>query len=143
MFGILSLLHLKFLKTYFNISFLEKILIYDHYDIEFLLYNISVLSNHMIGSFFVVVKTLDYLAESKQSWCKLKFFKFLVPWLVCLSQWLSASLQIKGRWFKSQFRARAWGGGQGPVGGMHEAITHWCFSLSLPPSLPLCLKINK
>ena len=30
-----------------------------------------------------------------------------------------------------------------PVGGVWEATTHWCFSPSLPPSLPLSLKINK
>ena len=30
-----------------------------------------------------------------------------------------------------------------PVGGVQEATTHWYFSLSLSPSLPLGLKINK
>ena len=49
----------------------------------------------------------------------------------------------KGRWFHSQsghmpgLRARC------PVGGAREATTHWCFSSSLSPSLPLSLKINK
>ena len=35
------------------------------------------------------------------------------------------------------------GGARSPVGSMGEATTHWCFSPSLSPSLPLSLKINK
>ena len=30
-----------------------------------------------------------------------------------------------------------------PLGGVQEATTHWCFSPSLCPSLPLSLKISK
>ena len=30
-----------------------------------------------------------------------------------------------------------------PARGAWKAATHWCFSPSLAPSLPLCLKINK
>ena len=49
----------------------------------------------------------------------------------------------KGLWFNSQsghipgFRVRS------PVGGTWEATTHWCFSPSLSPFLPLSLKTNK
>ena len=56
------------------------------------------------------------------------------PWLVWLSG-LSTSLRIKGLPVPFPVRAHAWDAG--------EATTYWCFSPSLSPSLPLCLKVNK
>ena len=41
-------------------------------------------------------------------------------------------------------RAHSWVACQFPSRGcMWEATTHWCFTPTLSPSLPLCLKINK
>ena len=68
--------------------------------------------------------------------------KSLRPWLVWLYGWMP-DWEPKGRQFDSQsghmpgLRARS------PLGGAWEATTHWCFSPSLSPSLPLSLKINK
>ena len=63
-------------------------------------------------------------------------------WLVWLSE-LSMGLWTKVLpvWFP--VRAHAWVAARSPVGGMREATTHWHFSSSLSPSLPLCPKINK
>ena len=53
--------------------------------------------------------------------------------------WVTAR-EPKGLWFNSQsghmpgLRARS------PVRSTQEGTTHWCFSPSLSPSLPLCLK---
>ena len=49
----------------------------------------------------------------------------------------------RGHWFDSQSGHMPWLQARSPVGGMWEATTHWCFSPSLSPSLPLSLKINK
>ena len=46
-------------------------------------------------------------------------------------QFNSQSGHMPGLWARS------------PVGDAQEATTHWCFSPSLSPSLPLSLKINK
>ena len=66
------------------------------------------------------------------------------PWLVQLSG-LSAGCEPKGRQFNSQLGPMPglWAGS--PVWGTQEATTHWCFSPSLSPSLPLSLQkwINK
>ena len=58
---------------------------------------------------------------------------------------LSAGLQTKGSPVRCPVRAHAWAAGQvgPPVVGAWEATTHWCFSASLSPSLPHCLKMNK
>ena len=65
-----------------------------------------------------------------------------VPWLVWLSG-LSAGLQTKGSLVPFPVRAHAWVGGQVCRGSVWGATTHWCFSPSLSPSLPLSLKKNK
>ena len=49
----------------------------------------------------------------------------------------------KGCWLYSQSGHMAGLWARSPVGGAREATTHWCFSPSLSPSLPLSLKINK
>ena len=65
------------------------------------------------------------------------------PRLVWLSR-LSASPWTKGPLVQFPVRAHAWVVGQVPSRGpLREATTHWCFSPSLSPSLPLCLEINK
>ena len=56
---------------------------------------------------------------------------------------LSAGLRTKGSLVQFPVRAHAWVAGQVPSWGMQEATTHLYFFLSLSPSLPLSLKINK
>ena len=63
-------------------------------------------------------------------------------WLVWLSC-LSTGLCTKGSLVWVPVREHAWVADRSPVGGAQEAITHWCFSPSLSPFLPLSLKINK
>ena len=58
------------------------------------------------------------------------------PWLVWLSG-LSTGLRTKGLQVWFLVRAHVWVTGQVSSGGMWEAPTHWCFSPSLSPSLPL------
>ena len=66
------------------------------------------------------------------------------PWLMWLSA-LSAGLQTKGLLVHFPARAHAWVAGHVPSRGRGtwEASTHWCFSPSLSPSLPLWGRINK
>ena len=56
--------------------------------------------------------------------------------------WVPAC-EPKGHWLDSQsgHMPRLWA--RSPVGGAQEATTHWRFSPSLSPSLPLSLKIKK
>ena len=49
----------------------------------------------------------------------------------------------KGHWFDSQSGHLPGLWARSPVWGTWEASTHWCLSLSLFPSLPLSLNINK
>ena len=69
-------------------------------------------------------------------------------WLMRLS-WLGVVLQSKGSLVRFPVRAYAWVAGLVPGGGAQErqpidvSFSHWCFSPSLSPSLPLSLKINK
>ena len=51
--------------------------------------------------------------------------------------------EAKGGWFDSQSGHMPRLQARSPIGGAQEAATHWCFSLSLSPSLSLSLKINK
>ena len=69
-------------------------------------------------------------------------FRKVWPWLVWLSG-LSAGLWTKGLRFDSQSGHMPGLWARSPVGGTWEAMTHWCFSPSLSPSLLLSLKINK
>ena len=64
-----------------------------------------------------------------------------LPWLVWFSG-LSTSLQTKELLVQFLVRTHAWVAGQVPSRDAQETTTHWCFSLSLSPSLLLCLKIN-
>ena len=68
-------------------------------------------------------------------------FKIL-PWLVWLSG-LSTGYEPKGHQFNSQSGHMPGLQARSPVGAMWDVTTHWCFSPSLSPSLPLSLKINK
>ena len=65
-----------------------------------------------------------------------------LPCLVWLSR-VSTGLWTKGLLVRFPVRAHAWGAGQVPSRGHRETTTHCFFSLSLSPSLPLSLKINK
>ena len=56
---------------------------------------------------------------------------------------LSVGLWTKGLLVRFPVRGTCLGCGPVSSGGTREATTHWCFSPSLSPSLPLCLKINK
>ena len=49
----------------------------------------------------------------------------------------------KGCWFGSQSGHMPGLQARSPVGDAWETTTHWCFSPSLSPSLPLCLKIKE
>ena len=64
------------------------------------------------------------------------------PWLVWLSG-LSAGLWTKGWGFDSQWGHMPGLQARSPVGDTWETIIHWCFSPSLCPSVPFCLKTNK
>ena len=62
--------------------------------------------------------------------------------LAGVAQWIECSPRTSLR-FNSRLghMPGLWSGS--PVGSVWEATTHWCFSPSLSPSLPLSLKINK
>ena len=64
------------------------------------------------------------------------------PWLVWLSG-LSASLRIKGSLVQFPSRAHAWVASQVPSRGCMRGNHTWCFSPSLSPSPPFCLKIHR
>ena len=71
-------------------------------------------------------------------------FKDKTHALAGVSQWLNTGLQSKGSLVQFPVRAHAWVAGQVPSrGDTQGATTHWCFSPSLSPSLPLSLKINE
>ena len=61
----------------------------------------------------------------------------------CSSVDWERAYEPKGHWFNSQSGYMPQLRAMSPVGGVQETATHWCFSLSLSPSLPLSLKINK
>ena len=56
--------------------------------------------------------------------------------------WVPAC-ETKGHWFNSWSGHMPWLWARSPAECTPEATTHWCFSPSFSPSLPLCLKINK
>ena len=66
----------------------------------------------------------------------------MVAQLVWLSG-LSAILKTQRFQCNSQWGHMSGLQARSPVGGVHEATTHWCFSPSLSPFLPLSLEINK
>ena len=66
----------------------------------------------------------------------------ILLWLVWLSG-LSTDSWTKGSPVRFPVRAHAWVAGQVPSRGTWKATTHWCFSPSVSPSLPLSLKVNK
>ena len=61
----------------------------------------------------------------------------------CGSVGWALACKPKGHWFDSQSGHMPGLQARSPVGGTQEATTHWCFSPSLSPFLPLSLKINK
>ena len=61
----------------------------------------------------------------------------------CSSMDWAWACEPKGHWFDSQSGHMPGLQARSPIGGMQEATTHWCFSPSLSPSLPLSLKTNK
>ena len=69
-----------------------------------------------------------------------QYYKKPEPWLVWLSG-LSASLWTNGSLIQFPVRARVPGlqAEGGAAGGTWEATTHWCFSPSHSPSLPISL----
>ena len=66
--------------------------------------------------------------EMSPSWCR------SVDW--------ARACKPKGCGFDSQSEHMPGLWDRSPVGGEWQATTHWCFSPSLSPSLPLSLKIN-
>ena len=62
--------------------------------------------------------------------------------LADVAQWLSVGLKTKGSLVRFPVRAHAWVIGQVPSGGRARAKQTLMF-LSLSPSLPCSLKINK
>ena len=66
---------------------------------------------------------------------------YIQPWLVWLSG-LSTSLRTKGSLVRFPIRAHAWVADQVPSRGRMRG-NHTLMILSLSPSLPLSLKINK
>ena len=91
----------------------------------------SLRRDHVFSAFFVFLvpsRVCDQLKNNK-----------LQPWLVWLSG-LSASLWTNGSPVRFPVRAHAWVAGQVPSGSVWKATKHWCFSLSLSPSLPVLSK---
>ena len=88
------------------------------------------------------------MVKKKKREKKIKYQNVSIwPWLVWLSG-LSASLGTEKSPVQFPFRAHAWVAGQVPGWGHKRGnqwlfLTHQCFSSSLPPLLPLFLKINK
>ena len=107
-----------------------------------LMFKIDIFAQHFSRTLAIV--TFCY----KQHSCLHIFFFLFVkkykhwPWLVWLSGWVLA-FEPKGRWFDSQSEHMPGVQARSPVWGVREETTHWHFSTSLTPSLPLCLKINK
>ena len=69
---------------------------------------------------------------------------FIASTLAGVAQWIEQ--WIVNQKFMGSIPSLGHGPGlqaRSPVGGMWEATTHWCFSPSLSPSHPLCLKINE
>ena len=62
--------------------------------------------------------------------------------LAGVAQWIERGLQTRGLLVRFPVRAQAWVAGQVPSGG-HVRGNHTLIFLSLSPSLPLSLKINK
>ena len=62
--------------------------------------------------------------------------------LAGIAQWIEHGLQTKRLLVQFPVRAHAWVAGQVPSGG-HMRGNHTLIFLSLSPSLPLSLKINK
>ena len=63
----------------------------------------------------------------------------MLPWLMWLSG-LSTILQTEGWKVPFPVGAHAWVAGQVPGWGHVRGTTHCCFSPSISPYLPLCLK---
>ena len=61
--------------------------------------------------------------------------------LAGVAQWIERGLQTKGLPVRFPIRAHAWVAGQVPSGGPHERQPN--IDISLSPSFPLSLKINK
>ena len=72
----------------------------------------------------------------------LKFEKKNYPSWCGSVDWVPA-WKPTGCWLDSQSGHRTELQARFPVGGTREATTHCCFFHPLPPSHPLCLKINK
>ena len=72
----------------------------------------------------------------------LMFKEFFCSGCWCSVDWAPAC-KPKGLQFNSQSGHMPGLHARSPIGGTWEAITHWCVSPSLSPSLPLSLKINK
>ena len=65
------------------------------------------------------------------------FSEFKTGSLAGIAQWIEHGLRTKGLPVQFPVRAHAWISGQVPRGATWEATTHWCFSPSLSPSLPI------
>ena len=63
--------------------------------------------------------------------------------LAVVAQWIDCGPVNQSCWFNSQSGHMLGWQARSSARGMREAATHWCFSPSLSPSLPLSVKINK
>ena len=80
-------------------------------------------------------KNTDFLGTKWEGYPKGIRKKQISPgW--CGSVYWAPNCETKGR-FNSQSRHTPGLNARSPVGGAREATTHWCFSPSLSPSLPL------
>ena len=90
--------------------------------------------------------------NSNKLFCSMVYFlkahflsghKKLCSALASVAQWIEYWPANQRPLVRLPFRAHAWVAGRVPGGGAHERQSHIDISLPLPPSLPLCLKINK
>ena len=91
---------------------------------------------------YKMIIKLSWFIKSKNSFIlMLKSTVFCPGW--CGSVDWTPAWEPKGHQFNSQSGHMPRLQARSPVGGAQEATTHWCFSPSLSPSLPLSNKILK
>ena len=95
------------------------------------------------GKHFASMKEVKQKVAEALKGIKIDEFKtILIPGWCGSVDWVLACEPKRSR-FDSQSGHTPGLQARSPVGGAREAATHWYFSPSLSPSLPLSLKINK
>ena len=94
-----------------------------------------------VSSGYVSVELIIPKHNDKYHHQQEKHIEYSPGW--CSSMDWVLAFEPKGGWFDSQSEHMLGLQARFPLWGMEEATTHWCFSPSLCPSLPLSLKINK